>query len=140
MRSFNIYIGKYDWIVRVYVGKRCGDASEILHCLKSIGCNGKNIRDARKSLEGCVKNTGLTYSNVKDGISVLVVGVAESSSEFFDSLVHEIMHLSLHVCSSFGMDPYGEDVCYVGGDLARSIYPFVKDYLCDCCRKKILPS
>lgn len=136
MKRFNIYLKEYDWLVRVYVGKTCLDTPEILDTLRMFGCKGKNLRDAGKELRKCEYNTGMTYSYTGDKITVLVIGVTDSAMQFFNSLTHEIMHLSVHISVFKGIDLESEEPCYIAGEAAMKIYHHVREFLCCHCHGK----
>ena len=132
MTKHNIYIDKYDWLVRVYLNAEKNDSREILECMKDCGCNRAEIMRARRNLNGSINN-GICFSNYKERMSVLVIGKTDSAREFLDSLVHETMHLSIHIASEDDIDLRSEEVCYIGGDIARELYLYCKQYLCCRC-------
>lgn len=136
MKKFNLYIEDYDWLIRVYVGKTCLDTDEIVDALYSIGCRGKQLSQAMSSLSQCKYNTGLTYSYYQEGLSVMVIGVTDTPAQFLNSLTHEIMHQSVHICSMLDLDLTGEEPCYLAGEIARKMYSQVKDFLCCGCHSK----
>lgn len=135
MKSINLYIPKYDWVVRVYIGMCPEYAEEVIDLLYSLGCSRKNVRKAKKSLRSRILDTGLTFSDRDNKTSVMVINKTSSAKEFLDSLVHETMHLSVHIAEYFGIDLTSEELCYIGGDVARSLYPYCKEYLCCKCNK-----
>lgn len=133
MRSKNVYIGKYDWIIRFYVKVTHIDAHKVLDSLYGIGCRGAQLAVAIQNLKESKLDSGLCYSNPESRISVIVISKTSSPDEFLDSLVHEITHWSVHVAKTLGIDIEGEEICYAAGDVARQLYPDVKDLLCCNC-------
>lgn len=133
MKRDNIYISKYDWLCRIYLNADRSNANEILSNLREFGCNDDDISQAYDNLMSNDSNNGITYSNTSDRLSVIVIGKTTSARQFLNSLVHEIMHLSIRIASSEGLDLQGEELCYIAGDLAMVLYPLCKDYLCCKC-------
>lgn len=134
MKRFNLYISKYDWLVRVYVAVDMIDADEIVTTLRQIGCRGKDIRNARKNVEKA-GNNGICYSNPKERISVMVIGMTTGADEFLNSMTHEISHLANHIALQDKISLEGEELCYLAGTIARMMYPFVRELLCEHCRE-----
>lgn len=133
MRKANLFIGKHDWLVRVYIGTSREDVPEIISMLQSIGCSRNDVKRAKSNITNGELDCGLTYSNGRMRMSVMVISNTSSAKEFLDSLVHEIMHLSIHIANAEYIELTSEEVCYIGGDVARSLYPICKDLLCCEC-------
>jgi hypothetical protein len=66
----------------------------------------------------------------------MVIALTSSAAEFFNSLMHELSHLTAYIAKDNGISFTGEEVAYLEGDLAREIFPKTKPLLCDCCRHK----
>lgn len=135
VKAFNIYIGKYDWGVRVYLGDPHSYADEALRLMRSIGCRRKDLRGAMDILYNNKCNEGITYSNNDERMSVMVIEATDSPAEFLNSLVHECGHLATHIALSEGIDLRGEEVQYISGEFARSMYPWVRELLCCGCHQ-----
>lgn len=131
-----IYIEKFGWLVHAYFHKSRYDVDEIMEKLWDLQCDSTTAKRAYENLINDRLNMGLCYSNYKNKESVLVIGKTSSSSEFLNSLVHELTHLQSHVCKVFNLDPLGEDIAYFTGDLSREMYDNIKEFLCECCKKK----
>lgn len=136
MKKERIRLFSWDWTIYVFIS--CGRyrVHDIITKLISLGCEGRNLSKAYRNLISEKADTGLTYSNKTKRASVMVVGYASSAEEFFNSLLHEMRHVEEHIATADGIDPYGEDVAYLIGDLSQAIYPLIKHFLCDCCRNK----
>lgn len=128
---------QHDWLVKAYIDTASDDANEILDELWRIGADMDVMRKAYANLRGGKKNTGLTYVSRFCRETVIVVSQATSSSESFNSIVHEIAHAGIYTCDALGIDLKAEEAAYFQGGLARDLYPYVKELLCDCCRKKV---
>ena len=104
--------------------------------LYRLNASSEVLRSAYDNMASCSLDTGLCYSNPMMRESVLVIAKTSSASEFFNSFEHEFQHLKGHIASALGLDPNGEEVAYMSGELAREIYPRIRHLLCDCCRNK----
>lgn len=137
MFTQDINLNIVDWHIRIYY---CFDrmfSDEVLDELLMIGCSGSLLRDAKKSLWSGAKNTGLTYSNLDTHETIMVVGQCTSAAEYYNSINHEQDHVVQHIIQSYGISPYGEDSCYISGEIAENMFKMCKKLFCDCCRKKI---
>ena len=133
----SITLPKYgDWTVDVYYGVTHFDADEIMENLYNIGCPSEHAYTAYQNITNGDKNTGLTYSNYHNRQSVVVIGVADNPAEFINTLTHEQMHLATHIGKTYGMDMYGEEVCYLVGKIAEKMFAISSKFLCKCCRNK----
>lgn len=131
-----IILDRYDnWGVDVYYGVTYFDVDEIMMRLHEIGCDGRFAKGAYDNLSSGSLNTGFTYSNYTKHRSLMVVGVADSPEQFINTLTHEQMHLATHVGKTYRMDMYGEEVCYLIGKIAQSMFEVSKEFMCNCNRK-----
>lgn len=132
-----IVLDKYDdWEVDVYYGVTHFDVGEIMERLNQIGCDGRTAYLAYQNLSSKGLNTGLTYSNFGTKQSVMVIGIADSSKQFINTLCHEQFHLSAHIGKVYFMDMYGEEICYLMGHIAQEMFKVSRKFICECCRKK----
>lgn len=128
------YLHRVGWHVKVFYSVTCYYVYEILDALRDIGCSGKTLRDAYKSLYNCDLDSGLTYSNTRTRESVIVIATTSSAAEFNNSLQHEQRHLERHITDSLGIDPNSEDAAYIAGDIAEAMFSHAKHLMCDNCR------
>lgn len=84
----------------------------------------------------CKIDTGLTYSNYKKRETVMVVGLTSSPSQFLNSFDHERKHLEAHIAQAYGINPYGEEIAYLSGDIAQMLTEDVQLFICDCDKHK----
>lgn len=133
-----IYIKGHDWKVHCFFAVHSYFTEEILNTLFLIGCRDRKLRRAYESLKRGKLDEGFTFSNEDVRESVLVTNITSSAAEFANSLAHEIRHLESHIASADGMNEKGEAVCYLVGDITRSLYPVCKELLCDCCRGRMI--
>ena len=132
----HIYLDNYDILVHAYYATTQYYVEEILDRLYEIGCHGDNINRAEDNLASGELNTGLTYYSPRHREAVMVVALTSSAAEFFNSLMHELSHLTAYIAKDNGLSFTGEEIAYLEGDLAREIFPAVRELLCDCCRHK----
>lgn len=134
-----IYIKRYDWHVVVYYAVDCYKADEICRDLESIGCDRENLERARENLTAGELDTGLTYSNTIARESIMVVSLSSSPDEYANSIAHESMHLVMHIAHTFGIDCYGEEVCYLAGSIAQKLNMTTRLLVDGCkCSKGII--
>lgn len=127
-QSFNL--DRYDWHITVFYAVHGYFVDEIMKELERIGIGEKRAKKARKMLSNDKINTGLTYVN--NGEAVSVIGKASSADEYADSLQHEIMHLAIYIGKAEGLKLDGEEVCYMGGEIARKMWQKSKMLTSEC--------
>lgn len=132
-----ITLPDYDnWTIYAYYATTRYAVDEIMERLWEIGMDANNARQAFENLSMGNLNTGLCYSNYSMRKSVLVIALTSSPAEFINSWHHELEHLESHIGKVFKLDPTGEDIAYLSGELAMEMYPRIKHLICDCCRHK----
>ncbi len=136
-----IYIEDYsNWEVDIYYGVTHFELGDIMENLYDIGCDALSARKAYENITSNELNTGLTYSNYAFKHSVIVIGVSENREQFFNSLVHELLHLTAHISRVFKLDMYSESVCYLIGNVAQLAYSVASKFFCKCnhCKEKVI--
>lgn len=129
-----LHIDRYGWDVTVYHAVSQYWADEIYRHLLSIGCSGEYAKGAYENLQRSELNTGLTYSNLRDRVSVVVIALTSSAEEYINSFCHELRHLCNHIEEGCGIDSGSEEACYLAGDLAAQMYRESHKLMCDNCR------
>lgn len=132
-----IHLSEWDWTIYAYYSVGHYYTDEIMDRLVSLGCRDRKLQRAYSNLSSGTVDTGLTYSNLLNRETVMVVGYASSGAELFNSLVHEMRHVEEHIARASHIEPYGEPVAYLCGELARQMYACIGHYLCDCCRAHV---
>lgn len=125
-----ITLDNYDWHITLYYAVHDYFVDDIMNELVSIGLSGRKLRQAYKNLSSGKLDTGLTYVN--DGRAVCVIGKASSAAQYADSIQHEVMHLAKYIGKAERLNPYGEEVCYIGGEIARKMWPKSKLLTSEC--------
>lgn len=130
-------LDKYDWECTVYYAVTCYYTDEIIDKMMSIGCSGDMLERAYEGMRECELNTGVTYSNFSRRKTVMVISLTSSAMEFEKSWRHEAGHMATHICQALDIDPYGEEIHYIGDAIVGEMWSRAKTLLCDCCRRKI---
>ena len=125
-----IHLDNYDWDITMYYAIHGYYVDEIIDSLVDIGIRGDRLEKARVLLEEGKVNTGLTY--VKNGKAVCVIGKASSASEYANSIQHETMHLAIFIAIAEGIPLDSEEVCYIGGEIAKKMHPKTKLLTSEC--------
>lgn len=130
---------KYDWNCMAYYAVDTYYTDEILDKMHSIGCDGNMLRTAYKNISSGNLDTGVTYSNFGSRETVMVVAITSSSKEFAKSWRHECGHMATHICQALGIDPYGEEIQYIGDDIVEKTWEYAKPLLCvcKCCKDNV---
>lgn len=126
---------QYGWRIYAYYVVTEPNADEILDALVHIGCGGEDLQRAYNNLMSGKLDTGLTYSNSDTRETVMVFAKTSSAKEFQQSYKHEIGHLQDHIAQTFGINPHGEELQYIGDDIVEATWDIAKELLCDHCRK-----
>lgn len=132
-----IYIRRAQWHLVIYHYVDAMWADEILDDLISIGCRGEKLLKAKDNLWRGLVNSGLTFSNCDERMTIMVIGHTSSGEEYWNSIDHEKMHLLQDIAKTCGMDLFGEKISYISGEVLREVYREAHHLLCDCCRKKV---
>lgn len=118
-----------DWDVDFIFANDEYDIDVVLEYLMRAHADWDSIQDAIDLMSGDELNTGLTCIGKHGNKAVVLVGPASSSAEMLDTLMHELLHLTEEIVSSYGYDLTGELPAYLIGDLAREFI----DIVCDLC-------
>lgn len=138
MIAQDFFLDKYDWHVRVYYAVSSYWTERIVSDLELIGCRGNNLRRSYESLKRGDLNTGMTYSNLRKGETVMVISLTSSPKEFLNSWMHEMRHLSRHIEQAYGIDPYGEEAAYLAGIIGQKMFGTAKRFICEHCRRSLI--
>lgn len=130
-------LDNYDWHITVFYAVHGYFVDDIMKSLSDVGMRGEKAERAYHNLSSGKINTGLTYAN--DGRAVCVIGKASCAAEYADSIQHEVMHLAIFVALAEGIPLDSEEVCYIGGEIAKKMWPKSKLLTseCGCYTKRI---
>lgn len=123
--------------VTVYYAIHGYFVEQIMDDLDRIGVSKRNRRKAYANLTSGNVNTGLAFVGSGEGIAV--IGKASEASQYADSIQHEVMHLAIFIAKAEGIKLDSEDVCYLGGEIARRMHPVSKLLTSECgCYTKLI--
>lgn len=66
---------------------------------------------------------------------VVFIGKATSPEEMYDTIQHELRHVTSHICEYYGVDPAGESSAYLQGEIGRQMFPAAAIVVCPRCKK-----
>ena len=101
------------WKVYVYYDVTSKDVTRIINKLYEIGFPRSYITSAYTTLNSNKLNQGLTQTNNRLKTSIIVFTKTSNASQFVNSFVHEIGHLSNHIARTYNLDLNGEEVQYI---------------------------
>lgn len=127
-----------EWFVKVYYLIDKFPKEDIFGDLMNLGCSKEETIETVDSLESEGFNVGSIHSNIYRRRSLIVIGKADSTDEFFDTFDHEKGHLAMHICIADGIDPFSEDYQYLAGEIGKQMFKAAKELFCEECRKKYL--
>lgn len=128
-------VDKVYWKVYVYYDVTPKDAIEIVTKLQEIKLPKSYITSAYTTLVSNKLNQGLTETNSKLKTSIVVFTKTTNASQFVNSFVHEIGHLSNHIALTYNLNLNGEEIQYIAGDIAQQMFKRCHTLMCDCCRE-----
>lgn len=133
----DFYIPNYGWRVRAYYAVTTYRTDDILKDFSEAGCKGIQLKRAYNSLKRNALDTGITYSNFREGETVMVISRTSSPEEFLNSWEHEKKHLARHIEQAYGIDPFGEEAAYLEGTIAQRMFPVARKFICEHCRENL---
>lgn len=125
----------YNWNVKIFYDAFYEDLECIAQCLHRVGCDPENINDVKYLLQEY--NSGFTYSSLEDHISVIIIGRANNSKQFNSTADHEKGHLAMHIAQALDLDPLDEEIQYLLGTIGELMFPVLRTFICEHCKKEI---
>lgn len=117
-----------DWSVKLFINNNNNiNPEKILEVLYDIKCNYKCALKAYKTITSTKTNEGFTYGNSFLKKSVIFIGIQDSDVHLINTIAHESRHLQQYIANDRNLDPNGEEVCYILGDISSKIYSIYKD-------------
>lgn len=126
----------HNWTIRFLFSFDKSDKAAVVESLFWAEAPNSIIRRVAENVNAGHLNEGFCYSNPSLRCTVLGTGLAESGPEVLNTMVHEIIHICQHIAMEDGMGPYGEEMAYLGGDIAREVSDIVCELSCPKCHKK----
>lgn len=128
---------KWDWRVRVFYVVDLIPIDFIIEELYGIGCTERDIDNAVNVLDNGKDNRGITFSNDEERESIIVIGETSCPAQFSNSFDHEKLHLAMHIARVDNIDPFGEELAYLAGEIGLQTFPIAKRFLCEHCREDL---
>ena len=128
---------KWDWRVRVFYIVDLIPIGFIIEELYGIGCTEKDVDNAIEVLDSGKDNRGITFSNDEERESIIVIGETSCPAQFSNSFDHEKLHLAMHIARVDNIDPFGEELAYLAGEIGLQTFPIAKRFLCEHCREDL---
>ena len=132
----DVYLNKWDWYVIIYYAVDTYYMDDILDELENIGC--AYADEIEEDLTQQPYNNGLTYSNLRKRVSLIVIGLTETPDEFQNTYDHEKGHLAMHIAEEDQMDVFGEEFQYLVGEIGKQTFPIARRFMCEHCRKDLV--
>ena len=127
----------WDWHVKVFYIVDLIPIDFIIEELYELGCNEHDVQSAIDVLDSGDNNRGITFSNDKERKSIIVIGETSCPAQFSNSFDHEKLHLSMHIARVDDIDPFGEELAYLAGEIGLQTFPVAKRFLCEHCREEM---
>ena len=131
----DFYLKDWDWYVMVFYAVDTYYMDDILDELENIGCTYTD--EIEEDLTINPYNNGLTYSNIKARVSLIVIGLTETPDEFQNTYDHEKGHLAMHIAEADNIDVFGEEYQYLTGEIGKQTFKIAKKFMCEHCRKEL---
>lgn len=114
-------VRKYGWDVCIFYDATPRYSSVIMRRLWQCGIAPEKFWEAERLLDEGRPDVGLTYTNFRDRMTVIVIGRTSSIPQFCNTLSHEISHLCDHISRYYGIPLESEDNAYMHGDILQQI-------------------
>ena len=125
-------IGDRNWYVMcAYDISTSRDLAEVKRTLLAAGCGEYKVEEAVSVLS--MWNKGYTFTNFKDHLTIVCISKATSAEQMYDSIQHELKHVTEHLSEYYGVDPKGETAAYLQGEVARLMFPAAAMVICPRC-------
>ena len=92
------------------------------------------VRKVSENVSAGRLDEGFCFSNPRERRTVVGVGKTSTASEFLDTTIHEIVHVTQDIAHTDGIEPWGEDFAYLAGDISRCVSDIVCEMSCPHCR------
>ena len=125
-----------DWTIRFLFSFGQDDRAFVVGSLLWAEAPTSIISQVTKNLKADRLNEGFCYSEPSLRRTVLGIGAASSGPEVMNTIVHEIFHICQHISEEDGIDPYGEKIAYLAGDISREVSDIVCELSCPHCGGK----
>lgn len=120
-----LLIEKYHWFADVYYTVTCRNAQEVASKMYQLGAQPREISKVWENMNCGNIDNGLTFSNITERHSLVVIGNSSDDTEFMNSLAHELHHLVSHICGAYDISMDSEEACYLTGETMGKMVSFL---------------
>lgn len=125
-------IGERDWWVMVFYDMRTeAELNEVFRALLASGCESDKAQRACMLLS--TWNCGYTFSNLSEHVSIMCIGKATSPQQTYNTIMHELKHLTEHISECYDLDPKEELSAYLQGEAGSIMFPAIALLTCPKC-------
>ena len=124
------------WNALFYFSFDNRDKERILDALVWAEAPDSILHKVSENISAGKLNEGFCYSNPELRVSIIGIGKARNGPQFFNSTVHEMTHLALHIAEEDGINPYSEELAYLMGDISKQIADIVCELSCPHCNNR----
>lgn len=110
------------------------DEGRVLDALVWASAPDSIISHVSENIRAGRLDEGFCFSSPSLRRSVVGIGKTSTGPEFLDSTVHEIFHTAQDIAREDNLDPYGEDIAYLAGDISHEVSDIVCEMSCPKCR------
>lgn len=119
------------WVMAFYNIETNADYEKIYGTLLASGIGVEKANAAVSVLKN--PNTGYILTNSARQTSIIAISHATSYDEMFDTVTHEMQHLTADICAWFKFPYYGEKAAYIQGEIGKNMYKAVALSVCPKC-------
>lgn len=119
------------WVMTYYDIKTDDDLQRVFGALLASGVTTEDANNAIQELSN--DNSGYIHSDLNKHSSIICISHGSTFDEVFNTVTHEIKHLTEHICSAFDIDPKSEHAAYIQGELGKEMYKAVALLICPKC-------
>jgi len=130
-------LDRYDWKVKIYYAVSFYPVDEMLKDLEDLGCSDEDMMIVFSSINDDNFDFASTHSNLIQRRTVMMFGKSSSAKEFSNTLAHEVGHLAAHISIADNINPFGEEIQYLAGNITEEMFDVTERFLCEHCRKEL---
>lgn len=114
-------IPQCNWKITVFYDVTCEDRDILIFNSDILASSETICGKIVNKLFHCGNNTGFTCTDIDAGESIVVIGKGSDYKEVLNTIVHESLHVAVHLSTLFDVDFESEDFCYLGGYIGENI-------------------
>lgn len=129
MVRFGFNIGNHDWFIMGYLNIDGDKDLRIVYgTLLASGLSSEKANNVVNILSRT--NNGYTLSTLNEHTTIVYVSKSSSYSEMFNTISHEIKHITEHISDAYDVDPKSETSAYLQGEISRKMYEAIALTIC----------